>query len=116
MNPEIGRYLEGRLLVTQNLIKTVYDYALGQGRDVEVKVEGRELAFRRGESAGAGFLRVLPAELWLTLSFPRGGEIPDPLGRLKGPRGARKQCLVRDSSELDLYARRLIDAAYAQEG
>ncbi len=116
MNPEIGRYLEGRLLVTQNLIKTVYDYALGQGKDVVAEVQGRELVFHADEPNGPGFLRVLPAELWLTLSFPRGGEIPDPLKRLKGPRGARLHTLVRDSSELDLYLRRMIDAAYAQEG
>ena len=96
MNPEIGRYLEGRLLVTQNLIKTVYDYAMGQGPKVVAE--------------------VLPAELWLTLSFPRGGEIPDPLKRLKGPKGTRLRTLVRDSSELDLYLRRMIDAAHAQEG
>lgn len=116
MNPEIGRYLEGRLLPTINLIKSVYDYAVGQGPDVVASVQGRELCFFRGEPSGAGFLRVLPAELWLTLAFPRGEEIPDPLKRLKGPRGARKQALVRDSTELDYYMRRVIDAAYAQEG
>jgi len=114
MREDIGRYLEGRLHDTQQLIKIVYDIATGQGRDVNAWVEGRELVFGRKEPGkGTGFLRLLPSEVSLTISFPRGHELPDPLKRARGVRGSRTKLTIRTTSDLDSYVRRMIDAAYA---
>ncbi len=114
MEPTVGRYLEGRMLETVNLIKTVYDIGLGQGKDVNVWIDGLELVFGRKEPGeGGGFLRILPHEVNITLAFPRGHEIPDPQKRTKGVHGSRKSMLVRHIGDLDPYTRRMVDAAYA---
>lgn len=117
MRPDIGRYLEGRLLSTINLIKLIYDTGLGAGRDVEVWIDGRELVFSKGEGGkGRGFMRVIPFETSLNLCFPRGHELLDPKKRAKGAKGSETRVLIRDQADLDLYIRRMIDSAYSIEG
>ena len=117
MRPDIGRYLEGRFFDTVQLVKTVYDIGLGQGDDVSVWIEGNELVFgRRDPGSGSGFLRLLPQEVSITLSFPRGHEISDPQKRARGAAGSRTRLTIRMSAEIDVYTRRMIDAAYALDG
>ena len=114
MRPDIGRYLEGRMLETIQLIKTAYDLATGQGKDVAAWIDGVELVFgRKGEGEGSGFVRVHPSEVTITLSFPRGTEIPDPQNRARGVPGSRTKMLIRHAGDLDVYVRRMIDTAYA---
>lgn len=117
MRSDIGRFLEGRILETVNLIKAVYDIASGEGPEVSAWVHGRELVFGKGEEGqGSGFVRVLPADTMITLTFPRGSELFDPAKRLKGmPPTASRRLNIRATIELDMYVRRLIDAAYALE-
>jgi hypothetical protein len=110
---DIGRFYEGRLFETVNLIKNALEVATGVGYDVEVWIHGRELVFGRGEAEqGVGFLRILPGEASITLSFPRGGEVFDPQKRMKGVPGSRTRLVVRNAGDIDSYARRLIEAAY----
>lgn len=102
------------MLDTINLVKTVYDIGTGAGKDVSAWIDGRELVFGRKEPGeGAGFLRVLPHEVTITISFPRGHEIPDPQKRTRGVPGSRTHMTVRHIGDLDAYTRRIIDAAYA---
>ncbi len=116
MREDIGRFFEGHILETVNLIKSVYDIATGQGADVSVWVHGRELVFARGEpGSGPGFVRVLPADTMITVAFPRGMYIFDPKKRMKGVPGSRTRVVIRATMELDSYVRRLIEAAYALE-
>lgn len=112
MRIDIGRFLEGRLLETVNLIKAVYDLATGEGKDVEAFVHGRELVFARREPTGAGFVRLLPQETSVVISFPRGPELFDPGKRLRGFPTARRSLTLRSTMQLDPYVRRLIDEAY----
>ena len=96
------------------MLKAVYDTSLGQGKDVKVWVDGRELVFGTKEPrVGQGFLRLLPLETSVTISFPRGHDIPDPQKRAKGPRGSRTRLTIRTTADLDFYVRRMFDAAYA---
>lgn len=116
MRPDIGRFLEGRLLSTVQLLKAIYDIGTGEGDDVSVWIDGRELVFGKGEpSTGRGFLRAIPQETSVILAFPRGHELLDPLKRAKGPRGSETRMFIRHASELDPYVRRMIDAAYHLE-
>jgi hypothetical protein len=115
MRPDVGRFLEGRLLETQLLIKSIYDLATGEGKDVVAAIDGRELVFRRGEAATPGFLRVLPAATSVTIGFPKGPSLFDPGKRLKGVANARRSLVLRSSMDLDPYVRRLIDEAYRIE-
>ena len=116
MRPDIGRYLEGRMLEQIQLIKTIYDAATGAGSDVNVWIDGRELVFGKGEAAaGPGFMRVIPGEVMVTIAFPRGHEIPDPKKQFKGPRHSRTTRAVSHYSEVNVYVRRMIDASYAIE-
>lgn len=116
MKEDIGRYLDGRLFETVQLIKIIYDLATGEGRDVIAQVDGRELVFHRGEPKGAGFVRLLPAETSVTLSFPLGARLFDPGKRLKGVPGSRLRITLRGKQDVDPYVRRLVDNAYAIEG
>ena len=113
MQPELGRFFENRLREVQNVLLVLHDYATGQSRDVKAWVDGRELVFGMKEREGFGFLRVLPQEASVSVAFPRGHELPDPQKRAKGPAGARTKLLVRTTADVDLYVRRMIDAAYA---
>jgi hypothetical protein len=116
MQSEIGRYFEGRLLETQKLLKSTYDVALGNGSDVVVWIDGRELVFGRGEpKTGRGFLRVVPGEARIVLSFPKGYRINDPSKRLKGPKNATASTTLGYVGELDMYLRRIITDAYLLE-
>ena len=113
MESEIGRYFEGRLLDTQRLLRALYDLGLGQGPDVHVWIDGRELVFGRNASgAGRGFLRVVPGEVTVVLAFPRGDAIMDPAKRAKGPRGGQTAMTITHASGLDPYVRRMIGSAY----
>lgn len=117
MRTDIGRFLEGRLLPTINLIKAIYDTALGAGHDVEARIDGRELMFAKGDAQGGrGFMRLTPHETSVTIAFPRGHELLDPKKRARGARGSETRVLLRDQADLDLYIRRMIDAAYSLEG
>ncbi len=117
MESEIGRYLEGRLHETQQLLRTIYDLGLGQGKDACAWIDGREMAFGRGEPRrNRGFLRVIPGEVAVVLAFPRGHELFDPKKKTKGPRGSQTSMSITHATQLDLYVRRLIDAAYAMDG
>lgn len=111
----LGRFLEGRSLEQQQLLRVLVDLGSGLGPDVEVSVDGRELVFRR-EGRGRGFLRVIPRATSVLLGFPRGSELFDPRRRLEGPAGLQRSCPVREPSDLDGYVRRLIDEAHRLEG
>lgn len=114
MRPDIGRYLDNRLHEVMLLIKVVYDVCTGEGADVSAWVDGRELVFgRKGEREGPGFLRLLPHEVNVTIAFPRGHDIPDPLKRARGVPGSRTRMTLRTTADLDVYVRRMIDTAYA---
>lgn len=117
MRWDLGKFFEGRLLATIQILKTIYDVATGTGEDVAVWVEGRELVFGKGEpKSGRGFLRAIPGEASVTIAFPRGHQILDPLKRARGPAGSQTQMILRHPSDLDVYVRRMIDAAYQLEG
>lgn len=114
MNPEIGRFLEGRTLETQKLIRMLMDLAEGLGR-VETEVQGRELVFRLG-AGDRGFLRLTPAETSVRLGFPRGSELFDPKDKLQGAPGFQLGLTVRDQADVDGYVRRLIEDAHRVDG
>ena len=117
MESTIGRYFEGRLLETQQLLRFIYDVAHGQGGDVCVWIDGREMVFGRGDpQRNRGFLRVTPGEVAVTLGFPQGSQLFDPKKRAKGPAGAQTSLSITHSTQLDLYVRRLVDQAYALDG
>ena len=117
MESEVGRYLEGRLLESQQLLRAIYDMALGQGRDACVWIDGRELVFGRGEPRrNRGFLRVIPGEVAAVLAFPAGHRIMDPKKRAKGPVGSQTSLSLTHASQLDAYLRRMVESAYAQDG
>lgn len=117
MEPEVGRYLEGRFLETQQLLRVLYDLAHGQGRDVSVWIDGREMVFGRGEPRrNRGFLRVIPSEVSVVLAFPRGHELFDPKKKTKGPVGSQTSTTITHSTQLDAYVRRLVDQAYNLDG
>ena len=116
MNSELGRYFEGRRLETQKLLRALYDVGDGQGSDVDVWVDGRELVFGRGAAAGRGFMRIIPAEIRVVVAFPRGHELFDPQSRLKGPPGSQMSLMLGHGFEIDAYVRRLIESAYALGG
>ncbi len=114
MNPEIGRYFEGWHLDTIKILKSLYDMALGQGRDVKVWIDGRELVFTKQEpGTDRGFLRLIPSEAHVIVAFPAGDRLFDPRKRLKGPARSQKSLVLGYAGEIDLDVRRLIDAAYA---
>lgn len=113
MKPEIGRFFEGRLHEVVQMMLVVLDYSQGQGKDVKTWIDGRELVFGTAEMGeGSGFLRLLPHEANVVIAFPRGHDLPDPKNRAKGPRGSRTRLTVRTTTDIDLYVRRMIDAAY----
>ena len=115
MQGELGRFFEGRLREVTDMMLVLHDYCVGQGKEVKVTLEGTEMVFRTKDD-GFGFLRVLPMEVTVMVSFPRGHEIPDPKERTKGPVNSRKKMIARTTADIDLYIRRMIDAAYAIEG
>ena len=113
MNPELGRFLEDRSLEMQKLLVALRDLGEAQGRDVTVRVDGRELVFSRGEGqSDRGFVRLIPADARVVIAFPRGGELFDPRGRLTGPIDSQKSLTVDSVSGIDAYVRRLFEAAY----
>jgi hypothetical protein len=112
---DLGRYFEGYLLETTNLMKTIYDAAVGAGKDVTVKIDGRELVFSKGEDGGRGFLRMIPGEATVVIAFPNGSRLLDKQKRLRGYPGAQSKMTLAHPSDVDTYVRRLIDAAYALE-
>lgn len=117
MESEIGRYFEGRLLETQQLLRAIYDMALGQGKDTCAWIDGRELVFGRGEPRGGrGFLRVIPGEVAAVLAFPMGHRIMDPKKKAKGPAGSQTSLSITHASQLDAYLRRMVESAYAHHG
>jgi hypothetical protein len=116
MRADLGRFFEGHLLETVNVMKTVYDAAVGAGRDVGVWIDGRELVFGRGaEQSGRGFLRMIPGEASVVIAFPNGSQLLDKQKRLRGYPGAQSKMTVAHPSDVDIYVRRLIDSAYALE-
>jgi len=98
---------------TQRLLKALYDLSLGEGKDVVPFLEGRELVMARGEAKGNGFLRFLPEETGVTISFPMGASMFDPGKRMKSSGGSRTRMRLRSLLDLDPYVRRLMDQAYA---
>lgn len=116
MQSDIGRFLEGRRLESQKLIRVVYDACFGQGANVSVWIDGKELVFGcQGEEAGMGFVRIMPFDISLILAFPRGHEIPDPQNKTSGVMNSRTSMTLYYPSDVDAYVRRMIDAAYALE-
>ncbi len=116
VNSELGRYLEGRRLDMQKLLRALYDVGCGQGSDVSVRVDGRELVFARDASSGSrGFVRLIPGEERVVIAFPRGNALFDPARRLKGPTGAQQSLSIGHVFEIDAYLRRLIETAYAAD-
>jgi hypothetical protein len=117
VRPDIGRFFENRQHETLQMMMVVHDLCLGQGPSVQVWIDGRELVYGTRPGPGAaGFLRMLPLPVTVTLAFPRGHELPDPSRRAKGPPGARTRLTLRTTADLDLYVRRMIDAAYRLDG
>ena len=113
MNSELGRFFEDRLLDTQKLLRALYDVGTSPGPDISVWVDGRELVFGRTENAGGrGFMRLIPAEVRVVVAFPRGFDLFDPMGRLKGPMNSQRSLTLGHAFELDHYVRRLIETAY----
>jgi hypothetical protein len=114
MRADLGRFFEGRLLETVNVMKTVYDAATGAGRDVNVWIDGRELVFGRSQDqTGRGFLRIIPGEATIVIAFPQGSQILDKQKRTRGYPGSQKTMTLAHPSDVDTYVRRMIDAAYA---
>ena len=117
MRPDLGRFFEGRLLETVNLMKTVYDAATGTGKDVSVWIDGRELVFGKGDDQTTrGFLRMIPLEATVVVAFPKGNQILDPQKRARGYPGSQTKMTLAHASDVDVYVRRMIEAAYALEG
>jgi hypothetical protein len=116
VNPEIGRFFEGRLLGTIKLLQVLYDLGLGAGYDTCAWVDGKELVIGRGDPfASRGFMRVIPEEAAAWLCFPRGARLFDPQKRAKGPPGSQTRIYIRSPQDVDAYVRRMIDEAYAIE-
>jgi hypothetical protein len=104
MRADLGRFFEGRLLETINVMKTVYDAATGAGSDVNVWIDGRELVFgRSAEQAGRGFLRIIPGEATIVIAFPKGNELLDKQKRLRGYPGSQKTTTLAHPSDVDTY-------------
>lgn len=114
MEASLGRYLSGHSLEMQRLLIRLIDLAEGMGRGVVCTIEGLELVFRASEG-GRGFLRISPARTGARLAFPRGGDLYDPGRRLSGTPGFEHALELFDGNDLDLYVRRLIEAAHALE-
>lgn len=112
MRADLGRYFDAHGFETQRLLKALYDMALGEGKDVVGFLEGRELVMARGEAKGYGFVRFLPEETTVTLSFPMGGQLFDPAKRMRGVPNSRTRLTLRTLLDLDPYVRRLMDQAY----
>jgi hypothetical protein len=113
---DLGRYFEGHLLETVNVMKTVYDAAMGAGKDVSVWIDGRELVFGKGpDQTGRGFIRMIPGEATVVIAFPKGSLLLDKQKRLRGYPNAQSKMTLAHPSDVDIYVRRLIDSAYAQE-
>ncbi len=110
MESAVGRWLEGHIFPTQRLLRTLIDLGSGAAPSARAELEGRELVFRCSDR-GRGFLRVIPQVSGALLAFPRGGELFDPKGQLRGPAGLQRMVAVKDQSDLDPYLRRLIDEA-----
>jgi hypothetical protein len=116
MREDVGRFFEGRLHETTMLLKAAYDIAVATGPDVADWVHGRELVFSRSEPGESrGFLRILPLDVLLQLAFPKGKELFDPQKRLRGVPGSQLRLTVRGMGDLDPYARRLVEEAYARD-
>lgn len=116
MRSDIGRFFEGYMLETINIMKVVYDSAMGAGKDVVVWIDGRELVFGRGEeNSGRGFLRMIPGEVTVRIAFPKGDQVFDPQKRARGYPGSQKSMTLAHPSDVDTYVRRMIDAAFALE-
>jgi len=116
MQSDIGRFLEGRRLDSQKLIRVIYDACLGQGANVTAWIVGKELVFgSQGEDVGSGFVRIMPFDVSLILAFPRGHEIPDPQKKMSGVPNSRTTMTLHYPSDVDVYVRRMIDVAYALE-
>lgn len=117
MQSEIGRYFEGRLLEQQQLLRAVYDLAHGNGGDVCVWIDGREMVFGRGDPRrNRGFLRVIPGEVAVLLAFPQGHQLFDPKKKTRGPAGSQTSTSITHASQLDAYVRRLVEQAYTLDG
>ena len=116
MQSDIGRFLQELHLDTQKTIRVVYDACFGQGADVSIWIEGKELVFgNKGENTGMGFIRVRPLNMTVILSFPRGHEIPDPQKKMSGVINSAMRMTLHWPSDVNTYVRRLIDVAYALE-
>lgn len=113
MRADLGRYFESHGMEIQRLLKALYDMGLGQGKDVVFFLEGRELVLARGEPKGYGFVRFLPEETGVTISFPSGAQLFDPAKRMRGFPGSRTRVTLRSLLDMDPYVRRLVDQAYA---
>ena len=113
MNSELGRYFEGRSLDTQKLLRALYDVGTSPGPSVDVVIDGRELVFARPDGGGGrGFMRLIPADMRVVVVFPRGPELFDPMGRLKGSKHSQMSLTLGHVFEIDAYVRRLIEEAY----
>ena len=116
MQSDIGRFLESHRLEMQQLIRVVYDTCCGQGSNVIVTIQGKELVFGVQEDGeDFGFARLMPFATSALLSFPRGHEIPDPQSRAKGAINSRTSMTLHYASDVDTYVRRMISTAYALE-
>lgn len=116
MQSDIGRFFEGYMLETINIMKVVYDSAIGAGKDVTAWIDGRELVFSKGDAnSGRGFLRMTPGEVTVRIAFPKGDDVFDPQKRTRGYPGSQKSMTLAHPSDVDSYVRRMIDAAYSLE-
>lgn len=116
MQSDIGRFLESHRLEMQQLIRVVYDACCGQGSNVVVTIQGKELVFSTQEDGeDFGFVRLMPFGNSAILSFPRGHEIPDPQSRTKGAINSRTSMTIHYATDIDVYVRRMIGIAYALE-
>ena len=71
MQSDIGRFLESHRLEMQQLIRVVYDACCGQGSNVVVTIQGKELVFSTQEDGeDFGFVRLMPFGNSAILSFP----------------------------------------------
>ncbi len=111
VNSELGPFFEGRHLDVQKLLRALYDVGHSPGPGVKAWVDGRELVFSRAEG-GRGFMRLIPLEAQVLVAFPRGGDLFDPLARLRGPPQAQKSVTLGHYSDIDPYLRRIVEQAY----